>query len=796
MLAALAAVVGLYVIQGATAASPVPLRINAGGPAYTDPSGNGWAADKAYAAGSWGYDTSYGTTSTTHAVAGTTTPALYQTANTFSAWTGYRIDIANGTYSVTLKMLEDWANAAGQRKFDVRIEGIQVLTAFDIFAACGAYTACDRTFTTTVSDGQLNVQFNMNGGANYGTVSALQVTGSGGGGDTTPPSAPTGLSSPSHTSSSVSLSWTAATDNVGVTGYQVLRNGAQVGTSTSTSYTDSGLAASTSYSYTVRATDAAGNVSAASSALGVTTSAGTSTNVALNKPATASSTENSTFPASNAVDGNASTRWSSAFSDPQWLRVDLGQTYAISRVTLTWEAAYGRAYQIQTSPDGTSWTTIYSTTTGDGGTDDLAISGTGRYIRMYGTTRGTAYGYSLYELVVNGTPQTGGDTTPPSAPSSLTSPSHTSSSVALSWGASTDNVGVTGYRVYRNGGQVGTPSGTSYTDSGLAASTTYSYTVRAVDAAGNLSAASNTLSVTTSASSGGGSYPLFAPYVDITLGHPLLQDVMSATGQKVFTLAFVLGSSAGCDPKWGAQIALNDASIMSQINAVKAAGGDIIVAFGGAAGPYLETSCSSQATLVTAYEKVIDTLGIKHLDIDIEASINVDMVNKALAQVQRERPGTTVSYTLMVQASNYGLTPALGVDVLNNAVANGVNVAIVNPMVMDFGQTQADWGDDVIMAEQSVYNQMTQIWPGISSAARYKMLGATPMIGKNDTGPVFSLADGTKLVNWANANHIGYLGFWSIARDNGGCSNVVSPTCSGIAQSTYQFTSIFRGFTG
>jgi chitodextrinase len=250
-------------------------------------------------------------------------------------------------------MLEDWANAAGQRKFDVRIEGTQVLTAFDIFASCGAYTACDRTFTTTVSDGQLNIQFNMNGGANYGTVSAIQVTGSGGGGDTTPPSAPTGLSSPSHTSSSVSLSWTAATDNVGVTGYQVLRNGAQVGTSTSTSYTDSGLAASTSYSYTVKATDAAGNVSAASSALSVTTSAGTSTNVALNKPATASSTENSTFPASNAVDGNASTRWSSAFSDPQWLRVDLGQTYAISRVTLTWEAAYGKAYQIQTSPDGT-----------------------------------------------------------------------------------------------------------------------------------------------------------------------------------------------------------------------------------------------------------------------------------------------------------------------------------------------------------------------------------------------------------------------------------------------------------
>jgi beta-glucanase (GH16 family) len=134
---------------------------------------------------------------------------------------------------------------------------------------------------------------------------------------------------------------------------------------------------------------------------------GGGTNIALGKPTTASSLENSTFPASNATDGNLSTRWSSAFSDPQWLQVDLGQTYNISHVTLNWEAAYGKAYQIQTSPNGSTWTTIFSTTTGDGGTDDLAISGTGRYIRMNGTARGTPYGYSLYEFAVQGTPSGG-----------------------------------------------------------------------------------------------------------------------------------------------------------------------------------------------------------------------------------------------------------------------------------------------------------------------------------------------------------------------------------------------------
>jgi hypothetical protein len=98
----------------------------------------------------------------------------------------------------------------------------------------------------------------------------------------------------------------------------------------------------------------------------------------------------------------------------------------------------------------------------------------------------------------------GGDTTAPSAPANLSSPSHTSSSVALSWTASTDNVGVTGYQIFRNGAQVGTSTGTSFTSSGLAASTAYSFFVKAVDAAGNVSAQSNTISVTTSAGSGGG----------------------------------------------------------------------------------------------------------------------------------------------------------------------------------------------------------------------------------------------------------------------------------------------------
>ncbi len=137
---------------------------------------------------------------------------------------------------------------------------------------------------------------------------------------------------------------------------------------------------------------------------------GGGTDIAQGKPTTASSTESAAYPAANATDGNTTTRWSSAFSDPQWLQVDLGQSYHISGVTLTWEAAYGTAFQIQTSPDGTNWTTIYSTTTGTGGVQNLAVTGTGRYIRMYGTQRGTQYGYSLWEFSVSGTAASGSAT--------------------------------------------------------------------------------------------------------------------------------------------------------------------------------------------------------------------------------------------------------------------------------------------------------------------------------------------------------------------------------------------------
>ncbi|MEV4350527.1 discoidin domain-containing protein [Actinoplanes sp. NPDC049596] len=148
----------------------------------------------------------------------------------------------------------------------------------------------------------------------------------------------------------------------------------------------------------------------------VTTAGGASaaeTLLSQGKPATASSTEAAgAYLASEAVDGNTGTRWASAFSDPQWLQVDLGSSQAISRVELNWETAAAKAFQIQVSDNASSWTSIYSTTTATGGVQSLPVTGTGRYVRMYGTQRTTGYGYSLWEFKVFG----GGGTTTPTTP--------------------------------------------------------------------------------------------------------------------------------------------------------------------------------------------------------------------------------------------------------------------------------------------------------------------------------------------------------------------------------------------
>jgi chitinase len=151
-----------------------------------------------------------------------------------------------------------------------------------------------------------------------------------------------------------------------------------------------------------------GDINAIVNTLGSICKGGTPvpTNLASGKPVTASSTEANTTTsvvASNVTDGNYGTRWSSAFADPQYVSVDLGATYDINRVKITWEAAFASAYEIQVSADGSNWTSVKSV---PGNTtlvnDNTGLTASGRYVRIYGTARATEYGYSIYELEVYG----------------------------------------------------------------------------------------------------------------------------------------------------------------------------------------------------------------------------------------------------------------------------------------------------------------------------------------------------------------------------------------------------------
>jgi hypothetical protein len=125
-------------------------------------------------------------------------------------------------------------------------------------------------------------------------------------------------------------------------------------------------------------------------------------NLAANKPTLASSVQASTFAAAGVVDDNFSTRWSSSFSDAEWIQVDLGAVQTFNTVTLVWNAAFAQAYKLQVSADGSNWKDVFTTSNGRGGTEKVGLKPTStRFVRMQGVQRATKWGYSLYEFKVS-----------------------------------------------------------------------------------------------------------------------------------------------------------------------------------------------------------------------------------------------------------------------------------------------------------------------------------------------------------------------------------------------------------
>src|SRR5213078_3784102 len=275
--------------------------------------------------------------------------------------------------------------------------------------------------------------------------------------DTVAPSTPAGLTASAASSSRINLSWLAATDNVGVIRYSVYRDGVQIASVAGRSYSNTGLSAATTYSYTVAASDAARNASAQSSPVSATTKAPLDTqapSIPTNLAASAITPTTLTLSWNAATDNVAVAGY----------RVYLNGTLLLSPSSTS-------AQIIELTPDFTrSFTVAAFDAAGNASAPSAPLSVT--------------------------TPPLA-DTTAPTTPSGVAASELTSSSLTLSWSPATDNVGVTGYRVYRNGTLAASPGGTSASITGLSAATTYSFTVSAVDAAGNASAPSAPLSATT-----------------------------------------------------------------------------------------------------------------------------------------------------------------------------------------------------------------------------------------------------------------------------------------------------------
>jgi hypothetical protein len=269
----------------------------------------------------------------------------------------------------------------------------------------------------------------------------------------------------------------------------------------------------------------------------------------------------------------------------------------------------------------------------------------------------------------------------------------------------------------------------------------------------------------------------FAPYVDLTATptQSLVQDMRSG-GIRDYSLAFITNDAAGsCLAAWGGAVPLSQLGVFlpnldGDIRSLRSQGGDVIVSFGGEAGTELAQSCGSQGALQAQYQSIIDHYQVSHLDFDIEGpavedGASIDLRNRTITALQRANPGLVVSYTLPVLPT--GLV-ASGIALLQNAIANHVNVGVVDIMAMDYGSSFPPnrMGQNAIDAGNSLIGQLRSLYPSRSDAQIRAMVGITPMTGANDVAPEnFTLADAHQLLGYAQQTGIAELAMWSVNRD-------------------------------
>ncbi len=291
-----------------------------------------------------------------------------------------------------------------------------------------------------------------------------------------------------------------------------------------------------------------------------------------------------------------------------------------------------------------------------------------------------------------------------------------------------------------------------------------------------------------------GSARTFAPYVDMTKITSTLPQLQTASGTKIFTLAFLV-SGKPCEPAWGGTAPIStDTKILGEISQLRDKSGDVILALGGYDGLELAQTCADVPTLQAAYQAVVDKYKAKVLDLDVEHTaiedpVSIDRRSQALTALAGANPGLQINYTL--PATPAGLTD-LSVNVIKSAVKFATPVAVVNLMTMDYGSPvmTGAMGPNAVAAASGAAQQLKVL--GLSAR-----IGITPMIGVNDTpGETFTVDDAQVVVNYAlaNSSSVALLAFWSIGRDNGSCTAQVSAFCSGIVQQDWEFTRIFQKF--
>jgi chitinase len=312
--------------------------------------------------------------------------------------------------------------------------------------------------------------------------------------------------------------------------------------------------------------------------------------------------------------------------------------------------------------------------------------------------------------------------------------------------------------------------------------------------------------------------PWFAPYVDVTLTPTYQFQLPTENGARQIALGFVVSDpQAPCTPSWGAAYTLGQAdeglNLDSRIAQVRNEGASVIVSFGGQKNTSLAVGCTNQVALTDAFSSVIDRYGLNTVDLDVEgAALDNFAANRrlatAMASIQQTSGHRHLAVWLTLPVEPGGLQDN-ALSLISTMLHDHVSLAGVNVMTMDFANPAASAANMLGAIEQALgttHRQLASLLPryGVKLGTRelWNHMGATVMIGQNNLGrEQVSVGDATSLVSFANQNGLGRVSMWSLNRDSQCGTNfpetdVLSNTCSGVAESNLGFSRVFSRLTG